>query len=79
MAVKRKVKPPAKKINKLPPIKNTPVFRQFWRLVDAGVRDAFANHPEYIANGVNEKTVRQSINKRVAGQFLNYIRENKAS
>ena len=57
----------------LPP--GNPQSRQLWRLVDGAVRSAFAAHPDYLANKRMEKTVRNSIVKRVTGTIIGYVEE----
>jgi len=49
-------------------------YRQLWRIVDGAVRDAFAHHPEYLGT-VRERTVRNSIVKRVTGAVLGYAEQ----
>jgi len=53
------------------PPKGSREYRQLWRIIDGAVRDAFVNHPEYLAPR-KEKTARQSIVKRVAGAIEGY-------
>ncbi len=50
----------------------TYAYVQLWRVVDGAVRDCFAHHPEYIPVGVRERTLRNSIVKRVVGASLGY-------
>jgi hypothetical protein len=49
------------------------VYHQVWRLVDGAVRQAFRDHPEYLADGKRERTVRNSINKRVVGALIGFV------
>lgn len=46
-------------------------YRQLWRLVDGAVRDAFANHPEYLTTRGKDAAAR-SITKRVTGTLHGY-------
>jgi len=46
-------------------------YRQLWRIADGAVRDAFANHPEYLTQK-GQRDARQSIVKRVTGAFYGY-------
>lgn len=47
------------------------VYRQIWRIADGAVRDALANHPEYLtARG--KQMARDAIVKRVTGSLYGY-------
>ena len=50
----------------------THAYAALWRIVDGAVRDCFAAHPEYIPAGGDERTIRNSIVKRVTGLALGY-------
>lgn len=45
--------------------------RQIWRLVDGAVRDAFANHPDYLTPLGQGRAV-EAVTKRVAGSLFGY-------
>ena len=47
-------------------------YSQLWRVVDGGVRDAFAMHPEYLVRSDMGYAVRNSIVKRVTGAVHSY-------
>lgn len=47
------------------------IYRQIWRLVDGAVRDAFANHPEYLTSS-GRASAQRSITKRVTGALHGY-------
>lgn len=47
-------------------------YEQLWRVVDGAVRDCFAMHPDYIAPGRHESSVRMSVNKRVVGAISGF-------
>lgn len=49
-----------------------PAYLQLWKVVDGAVRDAFANHPEYLSATALEHVVRQSVVKRVTGQIMGF-------
>lgn len=55
----------------------SPVYRQFWRIVDGAVRDALRSHPSYLAPGARERTVRNSLNKRIVGALAGYVAETR--
>jgi len=57
-----------------PPHKRDDVYRQLVRLVDGAVRDAFANHPEYLTKP-GQRNARASIVKRAAGALWGYGKE----
>ena len=57
-----------------PPELRDDVYRQLVRLVDGAVRDAFANHPEYLTK-IGQRNVRASVVKRVAGTLWGYGKE----
>lgn len=61
----RSVKPP----------KNDPEYVWLWNVVDAAVRDALANHPEYVVERM-QPYVRMSVTKRVVGRILGELRCN---
>ena len=48
-----------------------------WRIVDGAVRKTFQDHPEYIREGKVEKTIRQSIAKRVVGALAGFVGEER--
>lgn len=48
----------------------SPEYLRLWRIVDGAVRDAFANHPDYLARP--EVLVRRSVVKRVTGQLYGF-------
>lgn len=50
-------------------------YAKMWRVVDGAVRDAFASHPDYLAKLERERTVRNSINKRVVGALWGFASE----
>lgn len=50
-----------------PPKKGDEDYRRLWRMVDGAVRDALKHHPNYVANGISHRDVRNSIVKRVTG------------
>lgn len=47
------------------------VYRQLWNLVAGGVRDTFANHPEYLTER-GRMAAERSICKRVTGTLYGY-------
>lgn len=47
------------------------VYAHLWRLVDGAVRDAFANHPEYLTKAGN-RSAQSSVVKRVVGTLHGY-------
>jgi len=66
-----------KRPRRIKPVKTDDFYHQMWRLVDGAVRKAFMDHPEYLAPSVREKTVRQSINKRVVGALAGFVGETR--
>lgn len=54
--------------------KSDVVYRQLVRLVDGAVRDALANHPEYLTK-LGQRHAQTSIVKRVVGTLWGYGRE----
>jgi hypothetical protein len=49
----------------------TPEARRLWAVVDGAVKKALDAHPEYLStSGVDSKTVRNSITKRVVADIL---------
>ena len=46
-------------------------YRQLWRLVDGAVRDAFANHPDYLTDK-GKRDAARSVTKRVVGTLHGY-------
>ena len=58
------------KPNKCP----SPLYLQFWRIVDGAVADAFNHHPEYLTPS-GKARARQSIVKRVTGALNGYAAE----
>jgi hypothetical protein len=46
-------------------------YQQLWRLTDGAVRDAFANHPEYLTDK-GRHSATQSVVKRVVGTIHGY-------
>ena len=60
----------AKKRIPLPMGKDSPAYRELWRVVDGAVADAFNMHPEYLSAQASPRVVRRSINKRVVGALL---------
>lgn len=53
-------------------------YRKLWRVVDGAVRDALANHPEYVSNNIRHSDVRRSIVKRAVGAVLGYQAERRS-
>lgn len=47
-------------------------YLRLWKIIDGAVRDAFANHPEYLSGRVPEHIVRQSVVKRATGQVWGF-------
>lgn len=47
------------------------VYRQIWRIADGAVRDALANHPEYLTVR-GKQMARAAIVKRVSGSLYGY-------
>lgn len=47
------------------------VYRQIWRIADGAVRDALANHPEYLTTR-GKQMARAAIVKRVSGSLYGY-------
>lgn len=62
-----------------PTRRNSAVYRALWNIVDGAVRDALKNHPEYLSGTVKERTVRESIDKRVVGALEGFIHESAKS
>lgn len=61
---------------RLKPAKSpTHAYAKLWRLVDGAVRDCFDAHPEYIPAGGDERTIRNSLVKRITGLTLGYAVE----
>ncbi len=60
------------------PVKTDTFYHAMWRIVDGAVRKTFAEHPEYLAPCARERTVRQSINKRVVGALSGYVGETSS-
>lgn len=54
-----------------------PFYHQMWRIVDGAVRKTFQDHPEYLSNPGREKTVRQSISKRVVGALSGFVGQER--
>lgn len=54
----------------------SPTYRQVWRVVDGAVGLALDAHPEYIRPGKSERTVRNSIVKRVVGALVGYAEQS---
>lgn len=52
-------KPPKEK-------RDDPLYAAIWRIVDLGVAQAFADHPDYLTRHGHD-AARESINKRVTG------------
>lgn len=46
-------------------------YRQIWRLVDGAVRDAFANHEDYLTDK-GKRDAARSVTKRVTGTLHGY-------
>ena len=59
-----------------PPKGADTAYGQLWRVIDGAVRAAFTAHPEYIPPGQREKTVRNSIVKRVTGLVLSFAEQS---
>ena len=57
-----------------PPKLHDDIYAQLVRLVDGAVRDALANHPEYLTK-VGQRNARPSIIKRVTGTLWGYGKE----
>jgi hypothetical protein len=57
------------------PQKGTKAYRDLWRVIDGAVMDAFNKHPNYVAAGESERTVRNSIVKRAVGAVLSFADE----
>lgn len=66
---------PSKRGN--PPIQRAddPAYRQLWRLVDGEIRSCFKAHPDYLADPKRERTVRNSLTKRIVGKIQGYEAE----
>lgn len=71
--MRRPVPPKPKKV--VPQKMPDKAYAKVWRLVDGAVRDAFANHPDYLARPERERVVRNSINKRVVGALWSFAKE----
>jgi len=71
------------KKNRIRPVKDPPLYRQLWFVVDGAVMDALRHHPEYLATEYRtrfgERTVRNSINKRVTGALTSYAMRRVSS
>lgn len=63
---------------KSPPHKTAKAYRELWRVVDGAVADALGMHPDYLATTARERTVRNSINKRVVGAVLGFAQQRRA-
>lgn len=50
---------------------NSGIYRALWFMVDGAVRDAFANHPEYLTQA-GRNSAANSITKRVTGTLMGY-------
>jgi hypothetical protein len=50
---------------------NKAIYRALWFMVDGAVRDAFANHPEYLTEA-GRRSAANSITKRVTGTLMGY-------
>ena len=55
-----------------PPKGERTAYAALWRVVDGAVADAFAAHPEYLSGKRYERTIRNSIVKRVVGAVHAY-------
>ena len=50
---------------------NKAIYRALWFIVDGAVRDAFANHPEYLT-AAGRQSATNSITKRVTGSLMGF-------
>lgn len=55
------------------PQKGSTEYRRLWKMVDGAVRDAFANHPEYLTQEGRQGAAR-SVTKRVTGAVFSYAK-----
>lgn len=61
------------------PVNIDPFYHQMWRIVDGAIRKTFQDHPDYIREGKSERSVRQSISKRVVGALSGYVGTERRS
>lgn len=61
---------------RIAPRSGSPEYRQIWRIVDGALRQAFHDHPDYIARGKRADHVRTSLTKRVAGALNSYAEQS---
>jgi hypothetical protein len=62
-------------VTRIAPPNSRPAYFQLWKIVDGCVRECFAFHPDYIPKNRKERTIRNSINKRIVGAVLGYAAE----
>lgn len=63
----RRIAPPKERVG-------SHAYAQLWRVVDGAVIDAMKHHPEYF-RAKDKRAVRNSINKRVVGSVLGYVKQ----
>jgi hypothetical protein len=60
---------------RITPLKGSPSYRQFWRIVDGAVATAMEAHPHYFTDRGLEKA-RTAIVKRVTGALNGYVEQS---